>query len=405
MKVLAILSPIVFGMYVLYGDVYPGPLNPLYSEEPQSGLDFEDREQADSSSIWAADDLQKMSYCDSCPGVENAIDRCIKAKTPSIKISGDFLYWMGGVGNLPRALYQFVQESGEQQEFKMIPMDFEWGPGFRIGLVGICPNQWGVGASWTRFHNTSQGTSFSDPAVAGLAAAQYTATLKEIWGDDTSLPLGEEWKSPAKYQLKFDEVDIGLAVPIPLACAILFKPSFGFRTVILRQHFHVKEYRFDLQTNQPTFGSFVYNNKFNGYGTFAGFGTYWLMGKGFDFFTDFSGALTYGPYDKTRSTKAIPYSAINTGQFNRQNDHTILPELSLKTYINWKKRFSCRPISLNIRLGYEFHLLFNASKLWQRTNAFQLGPGNTALNHLTIWTDQIENIYLQGAVLGLDLVF
>ena len=147
-------------------------------------------------------------------------------------INASFIYWQPLEKGLTIAVddqYTYNYSSGFNDTNKLIEMDFDWKPGFKVGLgKGFKYDNWVLAADYTWFHNTNQ-----------KKATSANSTLESLWTRTLTGGASEVW---GKWFLDFDEVNLFLSRPFYLGECFLVNPFGGLNFTKINQKFHSYEY-------------------------------------------------------------------------------------------------------------------------------------------------------------------
>lgn len=278
-------------------------------------------------------------------------------------IVADFLYWQATQDGIeyalsshsPLGLASFLG-SGEAEitHGKMKDIDFDWGPGFRIGLgYNFNYDQWDLSLSWTRFHNDSSSSSHA-PAGGSLAALWIPTT---VGGGDTQ-------HASAHWRLGYDVVDLELGRSFYLSKALSARPFVGLRAALIDQHvrFHYEDVHLLADPNLFDMNTRVKNAYIAG-GLRAGTDLNFRVNQHWSFFGAGSASLVYGEFDVKLG---FQFPGQDLGPFKLgYKSHFYRTQANVEGAIGlqWETGYSHGRYHLTILACYEFVQWFNQNQL------------------------------------------
>ena len=191
-------------------------------------------------------------------------------------VMGDFLYWTtennGWLG------YYKSSTNGGDMIGSFHNRDFDWSPGFRIGVAAKTPLDWDVLLNYTRYHHTSTDIE------SGYLFMSFTA-----------IPIGYV---QTNLKVKSDIVDLEFGRPFHVGQTLSLKSHIGLRGGWIKE-IGENTARDDLS---PAPGSYTtpifvhFQDKFYLIGPRAGIETDLIFSKtyGFSLYGNLAGALMYG---------------------------------------------------------------------------------------------------------------
>jgi opacity protein-like surface antigen len=191
-------------------------------------------------------------------------------------ISGDFLYWstcMDGFSceygdtTINTTIVNSVPTTSITEENEDI--DFEWGPGFRIGLGGDWPcSGWDVGVFWTRFFGEGQ---------------------------------AHHEHNRADWRLHFDTLDAVLGRKFWVGKRVDLRPFVGLRYAQIKQklHTHLRTNIIAATGNSTVTSTIKDRQGMWAFGPELGLEADFYFGRGWSIYGNLDGAILYG-HTKTR---------------------------------------------------------------------------------------------------------
>ncbi len=264
-------------------------------------------------------------------------------------LTADFLYWRADLDGIPIAVKSESAPGSFIDKGKMIDMDFDWNPAFRVGFGGIVGDDaWDVKSEYTRY------TSDTNRSVH----ASGDEVLIPLWASATNIDAGglvvNEAASFASghYNLNYNVVDIELGRSYFVSRALSVRPFIGMRGAFIYQHtrFHYSGLTFaegGAFSPQTTKGK----SNYQAGGIRAGFNLGWHFDCHWSFFSEISASLLYGRFDarETMRTKNHSLKTYLQGNFNAAR-----PNVELALGVQWENTFCKDRCRLSFGLGYEF---------------------------------------------------
>lgn len=285
----------------------------------------------------------------------------------------DYLFWVAN----PNGLFCPTVATGSSPV-----LDPSWGSGLRACL-GTRPSSWDTKLGYSYYSTSSHDASHADIETI-LSGTPSTSGIFEV---------GEEWK------LNFNRIDWEFGRKIAFHDHFAMRPFFGIEGLDIGQKFDLDTNTAFLDVNEdlPATNVVTSNNKnlFLAIGARAGFDAFFKVGKGIEFFGNFSGSVLWGRfrikqhYNETDffSTGASSVLVSQTKQLS-QSDSIFNCDLGLG--FNWKHYFLKPRLGLLLKLGWEQHFYtdlvrFQNFYLQQTSSgtAAYFSDGNLSLSGLT----------------------
>lgn len=263
--------------------------------------------------------------------------------------TADFLYWRADLDGIPIAVRSKTTPGTFIDRGKMINMDFDWNPAFRVGIGGIIgEDSWDVKSEYTRY------TSHTDRSVH----TSGTEALIPLWASLTNMNAGglivNEAASHASghYNLNYNIADVELGRSYFVSRALSVRPFIGIRGAFIYQHIRFN-YSGLTFAEDGEFSPLTTKGKSNyqGGGIRGGFNLGWHFNRNWSFFSEISGSVLYGRFDARESMRTQNQSlTVNLqGDFNAAR-----PNVELVLGLQWEAKFFKDRTRLSFGLGYEF---------------------------------------------------
>lgn len=295
-------------------------------------------------------------------------------------VSADFLYWKAGQ---PDLAYAFVNTDPDVQDIGFLSyIDFEWSPGFRVGLGWNTDyDGWNLNANWTWLRNKSNAsvgfvTETTSPIFgpfADLHGVHIPSFLTVTNIDNTTTDVNIAFGSAkASWKMLYNMFGIELSKPYSVSTKLDLTPLIGVQGGWISR-------RLDLTYDALPFENVQVqaNNetKYWGVGPKFGMNTDWKLGNcGFELFGNFATALLYGEsFDELLIGEG---EDVDDGITSDSNRGRIVPTMQMVLGLGWNKCFnySCHDYYVNLDAAWEVNYY------WNMQNFFQLQGIQAAYN-------------------------
>ncbi len=204
-------------------------------------------------------------------------------------VVGDFLYWTAREEVLEYAFNgNRLSGTTARGNIKVEEPDFEWDPGFRVGLGYRIPlDFWEAKARWTRFQTEASGTSFNPSGLGNFSIW----TDGYAWNETTMTHLIQ-----AKWHLTFNLAEVGLSRSFFLGKNIALDFQFGGVGGWISQRYNMEcpNEVFSNGTIQNL--SLKFKNDFRGGGIFLALSPQWYFLNSLSCICDFNAYLLRGNF-------------------------------------------------------------------------------------------------------------
>ena len=276
-------------------------------------------------------------------------------------VNGEALLWQATEENLT---YVYQTDLAGNNALKTV--DFQWDWGFRISGGYNAPyDGWDLSLTWTHLENNASDSSKAhlDENGNGIDDRPF---LQAAWGiNDSSPPGGVLAKASAHWDVHLDQVDFGLGREYYVGKHLTIRPNGGMRVDWIDQEYKVTYTPFSIFNPQK----FKMDNRFFGFGFFAGVDSDWLLGRGFSLYgmADFAILLGFFDVDQTVRQGATKGELDNSFRSGRAI-------LDLNLGLKWCHLFVNNSWGITFKAGYEYHLYFKQnqfSNITMTTSPFQ----------------------------------
>ena len=285
-----------------------------------------------------------------------------------VYFTGDFIYWKAREDELAYAAFLDRNEPPNMvnQWFDLVELDFQYDPGFKVGVGGNLPfDGWDLYLNWTHFHTHPTSSVTSD---GRNLVAFFIGTI------DTTTPIIGE-RAHASWNLMFNSLDFDWGRRFYLSRTLTVRPSFGGKAAWLYQRIRYKLTGVrERDSGNPLENEFFHwTNKFWGVGPYLAINGKWTFGWGVGLYGEISGALLWGQF--RQKTHTLEYNAEeDQGQVTISlvgtrvhfNTHRVRPTLKAFVGLDWERCIIKKWLSLNFRIGYEAQYFW--SQLVNNTN-------------------------------------
>ena len=313
-----------------------------------------------------------------------------------------FLYWQAKEDGLEYASKLdvtllpnlFINKGG------MKDLSFSWDPGSKISIGYIFEDhqQWDLSLTWTYLFSRAHGSaSANDPNLV-------TESLLPLW---VPFILGSEAQTAdAKWQMRFNALDFGLARNYFVGKYVAYKPFIGVRGVVIDQHYSAK-YRGAHTINNVVhlFDSHMRAiNDFGGGGLRVGSDLQWFMSSNWSVLANISGSLIYGRFKIHELFNGL--SSVNVftqPQFFDYADrmYRVNPSLDGKLGIQWNKFFCNSSYRVSFGAFYDLSYWFDQNQLINLSTTVD----NVSFNALTTAVRARGALQFQGVSCNARLEF
>lgn len=300
--------------------------------------------------------LYCASFLDASTSTPNILPDS-KSESGNFDVSASLIVWTARESGTD-CWAEVITTEGSASSNVLEPVDFDWDPGFRVGVgYGIKESRWDTEAYYTWYYTRGKDSVSSTPGSVH-SAFMGNFYVDNADGEGISGPSYE--KASIDWAIRFNMFDYVLGYNFSLSKSLDFRSFLGVKGGWIHQSIHTKWYNPDLTTSQflgsPYFsvGNEKVNNDFWGIGPQIGVNSKWsLYAKRNQFFNligDFSGAMMWGHwsfgdvYENTIEQQVlVDFAPLNSGA-------TMLRSLM---GFGWETTFKQDRFHLALKLGYE----------------------------------------------------
>ena len=265
-------------------------------------------------------------------------------KTARINVEGDWDFFLTGSFILWRASEDGCEVAYKGNTYpaegKLINMDFDFKPGFKVGLgMHFNYDNWNLYAEYTRLNMTDK-----------RSVSQFAGTaLTSPWIKDTL--LGSCAAASAKWKLDYNMFHLELGRPYYVGCELSFKPHIGFISGWIDQRYDV-DYTASYSPHS--------DNSNNAWllGMRAGVYTNWELGCGVRMFGNLASALFYEHFNTSTHQNSTIEAVTNKRHVTSKVGHTA-PSLEMGIGFGWGTYFAQNKWHFDVTGGWDYLIFWN----------------------------------------------
>jgi len=253
---------------------------------------------------------------------------------------------------------------------KLKDLDFEWDPGFRLGL-GYTFNYdgWDLYLNWTRLHSTASGSE-TCPTIANPLTPPPTNivqnTLTSPWLPH-SLGIFAQ-KISGHWSISYNTLDLELGRNYFASKAISYRPFIGLRAAWLLQDYSNKVHGLPLSFPEEPSTIMKAHNDYRGLGLRAGFHFLYHLNQNWGLYGDISGSILWGEFhvnSKVRGPNTFANSELETLFSVKREFHRVRTNLDVGAGIQWETFFNRDRMHFAFSAGYELVQWYMQNQLGQ----------------------------------------
>ncbi len=295
-----------------------------------------------------------------------------------IFFDASFVYWQPVLDNIELGIGNATSSPVTNVNGDFINMDFDFKPGFKVGLGGnFDHDNWDVRFGYTWFHTTNSKSAVA-PTNGVIIPSQGTPARQT----GTFASASENW------DLRMDILDFDLGRWYYVGTKLVFHPVVGVRADWIRQH---------LKTNYTSTSDravVTQNSRSWALGPKIGLDTNWNVGMGFRFFGNSEADLLFTDYtdssfSETHTLTTHPF------QTKQSNIYAVRPHFDLDLGLGWGTALDCNNWYMDFTVGYEFQVFFDQNMFRHFTDDQMVANSNMPNG----------NLYLQGLTASFKLDF
>jgi hypothetical protein len=276
----------------------------------------------------------------------------------NVWVSGEALLWQATEENLTYA----ARKDATHTLSDLKTVDFNWDWGFRISAGYTTPRDgWDLSLMWTHMENHAGGNQKIHLSSPKDAYVTPTFLINNI-----TVP-GITKKASAHWNIHLEQVDLGLGKEYYVGKHLTLRPNGGLRSDWIFQDYDIKYTPvFFPAANQKL----SMDNRYFGFGFFAGLDTDWKLGSGFSLYSLADFALLLGYFDVDQKVVQIEH---NTGELLKGKLESSFrcgrAILDLSLGLKWSQLFSDERWGLTFKAGYEYHIYFDQNQYLLTANS------------------------------------
>ena len=268
-----------------------------------------------------------------------------------VYVTGDFLYWKARNDDLVYVVQVAPTVGQTLTKFivRPIEIDFEYKPGFRLGIGGDLPwNGWDLNLNWTRFS-----FDISSSTTSGIADLSLNV------GGFDSIFFGRRGKIQWDFNYNSLEFDFGRRAFLDSSWII--RPSFGLKAVWFDNKNKLDLY--EVESFNPNGAGLPGVDEYakseidiSGVGPFVSFYGKWNWIYGLGIAGQVSGSILWYDIDENAKTLRNELQNLTVRQSFGQlkfSTHRVRPYVQLFLGIDWEWCFIPKWLSAQLALGYE----------------------------------------------------
>jgi hypothetical protein len=313
-------------------------------------------------------------------------------------VDASFIYWQPTEENLELGVKGTLPSAGgsvtAQLVGTVIPMDFKYKPGFKVGLGGFFEHDnWDMHAEYTWLH-TSHSHGSSVAAVASPLEVIYPGFGHP--GSNFGFGSNEVFNSvDAKWKMHLDVAELTLGRWYYVGTKLTFHTTFGARGVWIRQSLdadYLNEAPFGLGTHEHV--DIIARTQNWAVGPQVGLDTYWDLGAGFRAFGCGEADLTYTRFTKNgfKQTERLVGGDLLEVRVSTPAQGYVRPHVGINAGFGWGTYWDCNNWYTDLALGYEFQVFFDQNMFRYFQEAAMLGQSTT--NHGNLYTQGLTATFM-----------
>lgn len=267
-----------------------------------------------------------------------------------IVASASFIYWQTLEDNLDFGIID-SEQSTYPLHGKVIEFDFEYNPGFKLGVgYNFKHDYWQGFIEYTRLHQTIDKT-----------ASTSKGTIYPFWHNEEFSTVGFIQEASGSWQLSLDLLDLDLSRNYYVGLFLKFRPHLGLRVAWIDQTLKVSYIPFNTQSSLLSKNS----SCSSGIGPKVGVDTFWTFCGGYRLFGNVSTALLFTDFHLFIEEFKLDNEQNNTKKplHLKNKIHRLNTQTTLSLGIGWEDYIMFDRWHLDIALGYDFNAFFDQNVL------------------------------------------
>ena len=319
-----------------------------------------------------------------------------------------FIYWEAIQGGMDLAIPEQGTISGSTLTdpapsalgFQPLKTDFEYKPGFQVGLGWSGPkDNWVLYAEYTWLHGTtSTSRNAPNPNVATVDGIDLPQS--GIWLPSSWMPIATNSRTThisSQWNYKIDILDGQISRPFYSGARFVLEPFFGLRGAWIRQHLSMQAANLATTVAIPGATRVAhYASTSRAVGPRAGLNGSWFLGYGLRFIGDVAASLLYTGYDISQNVASPDASGTTEFPVKMKMDDVngLRPNLDLSIGLGWGSYFGCRSYHWDVSASYDFNIYWEQNMMRYLADTVYAGTGASP-----------SDLYLQGLTLKTQFDF
>jgi hypothetical protein len=314
----------------------------------------------------------------------------IQTRCPwDVSFDASFIYWQATQDNMELGIADSAANSSstsEQITGNVINMDFEFKPGFQVGMgFNFDYDNWDMRVEYTWFHGSDSQNS-TGPNAGRLISFWGVPELEDSINFDS---INSKWR------LNMDIADFDLGRWHYVGTKFTVRPSFGVRADWIRQKLSVTQARTAATTTTETFSQ---KSISWGLGPKVALDGNWNVGYGFRFFGNSEADLLFTDYTRLSTSDTDSSTSTTPVSIKQKRVYTVKPHLDLGLGLGWGTYLDCNNWYMDFAFAWDFQVFFDQNMFRRFSN----GAASTVYANSTMPNG---NLYIQGLTATFKLDF
>lgn len=285
-----------------------------------------------------------------------------------------FIFWQPTQENMEIG---FANANTTTVDGRFINMDFNFKPGFKIGLGGYFEHDnWDLHLEYTWFHSTSH------KSAAAPANGLILATFNHPASTDRWNTVSQHWN------LKMDILQLDLGRWQYTGTKFTSHPYAGIRGALIRQNLHT-----NYAADAGNASNSSQQTKSWAIGPEMGIDTNWMICHGFRIFANAEADLTFTRYTKARLAQDLNNAPVIYAR--QRNINCLRTHLDFEMGLGWGTYVDCNNWYMDFALAYGFQAFFDQNMFRHYHDA----------NSVAKSLDPNGNLYINGLTASFSLTF
>lgn len=325
-------------------------------------------------------------------------------------VNFSFIYWYAGEDGLKLASTGALNGGVlyYNENIQTVNQDFDYKPGFKVGLGLIWAHEWEFRAeyTWYRARNVTHSGSLSGTVLTGGIPTTTAANGTAVWVVDDWFLAGAGGQAlsgsdvASVWRLNMDLIDGVAGRPFYQGRRVIVSPYGGLRAALIRQSMTVSlteatglftgaPFAVGTIPSQPI-KSHNFSNSW-AIGPRFGANCEFLLPLGMRLEGDLAASILYTKYTSLKHREDNASTSFNTGPFTSQIDDysSVRPEADCSLGFGWGTYFGCRDYHIDFSAKYEFMIFWAQNMIRSALDDTLTGTGPSP-----------SNLYLHGLTLN-----